>query len=661
MTDKHPTPLTPFNGDVIPAELKQHNRWAPWRAVWNAKREKYDKIPHRADTPKYGISTAKPDQWFSYDVALAAFEANPALFAGVGYVMTGPHGVVGTDLDHCVTDGVVAPWAAEVVAALASYTEVSPSGTGLRVFSLGELPADWCNHETGIEVYGGNEARFLTATGAHLAGTPLAINPAPDGVLKTLESRYAKERRRAEVIDLNMPDVIDDLLLPSIANLDIPYRARDFLETGSHRGDRSRELYATTVALYAAGLPDDEVFSLLACNEHAMDIALDHRRHDHDRALLYIWREQCCKGKAKAAGSMRLTADDFDVIEPVAVRDLSPIKEARFRVQSAMEFSQRVPMHWIVKGVLPAATLCVIYGASGSGKTFFTLDLVGAIARGIEWRGKKVRQSKVVYVCAEDVDGVRDRMAAYARYNGINPADIQLGVIPDAPNLLEKGDVKDLLLALRAFGQVDVIVIDTLAQSMPGGNENAGDDMGRVLAHCKAIHKATSALVILVHHSGKDSSKGARGWSGLRGAADTQIEVVRAGDDRAAVIDKQKNGGGEGTEFGFKLIPVVIGLDEDMEETTSCVLEYTLAVPKAERKKEPGDVEMIVLRTAQTLLGLSDDPFSAHELTEATICQLPHSDEKGKRDTRKQRVQRAIESLVSSARLDTSGGGVRVL
>lgn len=659
MPARTPPALRPFNGATIPQALKDNPRWAPWRAVWNAKRGKYDKVPHRADRPQYGISTAKPEQWFSYDAALTAYRANPAMFAGIGYVMTGPHGVVGIDLDNCVADGTIAPWAAEVIDQLASYTEISPSGHGLRILAQGALAADWNNHEIGIEIYGGNEARFLTVTGAHLAASPTDVRAAPAGALEALEARYARERRRAEVIDLNMPELIDDLLLPSVENLDIPYAARDFLDTGAHRGDRSHELFSTTVALYTAGLPDDEVFSLLAYNPHAMEIALDHRRQDHDRALLYLWREQCCKGKARAPE--RITADEFDVVaEDPRGRDLSPIKPARFRVQSVSEFLQREPMTWLVKGVLPAAGLCVLFGDSGSGKTFFTLDLVGAIARGTEWRGRRVRQGRVVYVCAEGAGGFRNRMAAYTHQNGLQGDELGIGVIPDAPNLLEKGDVKDLLAALGTFGKTEVIVVDTFAQVMPGGNENAGEDVGRALAHCKALHKATGALVILVHHTGKDAARGARGWSGLRAAADAQIEVVRSGDDRAAVIDKMKDGSGEGEEFGFKLRTVVIGTDEDDEEITSCVLEHTAAVPKAERKKEPkGAIEKLMLQTVRDLVGLGSDDVDANIVLESAVNQMLHDPEK--RDRRRELAARALEKLQETNQVAFINGAVRLV
>lgn len=655
-------PLRPFVGTAIPESLKAQARWAPWRAVWNGKRLKYDKIPHRADRPDYGISTAKPEQWFAYDQALAAFNANPTKFAGIGYVMTGPHGVVGTDLDNCVSGDVIAPWAADVVDQLAGYTERSPSGKGLRILSFGELPADWNNHEVGIEVYGGHAARFLTITGDAVPGTPVAMTEAPAGALASLEARYAVERRKAEVIDLHMPELLDDLMLPSLADLDIPYSARDFLETGTHRGDRSRELFSTAVALYASGLPDDEVFSLLAHNQHAMEIALDHRRQDHDRALLYLWREHCSKGRARA--EPRLTADDFDVIAPVDI--VMPIStvvakvKARFAVLSATEFLQRKPARWIVKGVLPEAGLCVVYGDSGSGKTFFILDMVGAIARGIEWRGKRVRQGRVVYICAEGAGGFRNRMEAYAHQHGVALDALDIGVIPDAPNLLEKADVKDLLAALTVFGKTDVIVVDTFAQAMPGGNENAGDDVGRALAHCKAIHKVTGALVILVHHSGKDSSKGARGWSGLRAAADAQIEIVRAGDDRAAVIDKQKDGGGEGDEYGFKLATVTIGLDEDDEDITSCVLEHVEAVPRSERKQDPkGTNEKLVLKLVEDLTQFGSDDVDANTLLEAAVARML-KDPDAKRDRRRELAARALEKLRDSNRVVFANGAVRL-
>jgi putative DNA primase/helicase len=193
--------LQPFCAEKIPKSLKDMPRWAPWKAVWNEKRNKYDKIPYRADAPAYGLSTARPDSWFSFDKALAAYLNNPGAFSGLGLVLTGVKGLVGTDLDNCITNGVVADWAQDIVSDLASYTEISPSGNGLRVFNTGTQEKDWNNHDVGIEVYGGNDARFLTVSGQHLDGTPTDIADVRGGVLQAMESQYAKVRVKATVID----------------------------------------------------------------------------------------------------------------------------------------------------------------------------------------------------------------------------------------------------------------------------------------------------------------------------------------------------------------------------------------------------------------------------------------------------------------------------
>lgn len=312
-----PTSLLPFDGSRIPEALKRVPRWAPWRASWNDKRKKWDKVPHRADNPGYGLSTVRPEQWFKYDAAVGAMQRVPGKFAGVGYCMTKPHGTIGIDLDHCIVDGIVEPWALAVVERVASYTEISPSGTGLRIVGMGAVPQDWNNHEVGIEVYGGNEARFLTITGQHLAGMPMDLAAIDEAVLADLARQYAKERRKAEVIDLNMPDMLDELLLPDLASINLPDRSRAFLERGEFDGDRSGALHGAGVSLYAAGLSDDVVFSILAANEYAMGVALDHRRQDTDRALLYLWREHCMKAKAKGQAAI-VTADEFDVVETPA-------------------------------------------------------------------------------------------------------------------------------------------------------------------------------------------------------------------------------------------------------------------------------------------------------------------------------------------------------
>ena len=176
--------------------------------------------------------------------------------------------------------------------------------------------------------------------------------------------------------------------------------------------------------------------------------------------------------------------------------------------------------------------------------------------------------------------------------HGIPVKDIEVMIIPDSPNLLLK---EDALALAKAIGKADLIIIDTLAQTTPGGNENAGEDMGKALAHCKGISRACGAMVLLVHHSGKDASKGARGWSGLRAAADAEFEVLRLPGGRILRTSKQKDGD-DGAAWGFELNVVDIGIDEDGDPITSCVIkEMEVNLAKATSAKPLGEIEKAVV------------------------------------------------------------------
>jgi predicted ATP-dependent serine protease len=121
--------------------------------------------------------------------------------------------------------------------------------------------------------------------------------------------------------------------------------------------------------------------------------------------------------------------------------------EIRFAVRSASEFSDGPRMDWIVRGVLPRAELAVIYGESGSGKSFLALDLCAAISLGLEWRAKRTVKGRVVYVCAEGAGGFKARLRAYAHGHEVELAELP-AVIPDAPNLLDPKDAAQITKAI---------------------------------------------------------------------------------------------------------------------------------------------------------------------------------------------------------------------
>jgi len=234
----------------------------------------------------------------------------------------------------------------------------------------------------------------------------------------------------------------------------------------------------------------------------------------------------------------------------------------------------------IVAGLLDRAAMSVVYGASNSGKTFFTLDLSASIALDREWRGRKVRHGAVVYIAAEGGLGIEERLTAYRLHHNVQAAGVPLFIIPEPIDLCKSdADVTLLLQRLAALPSdpaIELIVIDTLSRALAGGNENAADDMGAFVKHCDRLRAESRAHVLTIHHSGKDEGRGARGHSLLRAAADTEIEVTKSelsGVATAEVVKQRDRLGGD--KFSFKLEPLEIGQDEDGATITSCIVVAT--------------------------------------------------------------------------------------
>lgn len=628
--------LIPFDltTNRIPEFLRQQKRWAPWKGVWNEKRQKWDKIPLSAVNPKRRISTAAPDKWFTYEEAVAALRLHKGFMSGIGFVMTGMENLVGIDLDHCRDrdTGKLTDWAQAIIDRVDSYAEVSPSGTGVRVFAFGAIDGDFCNHKAGVEVYEGSHPRFLTVTGEALDKQPLQIKQAALGSLTWLANSYREKPSAGNVKAGERPLLLAPSEVPELHTLDIPPAAREFFggNMPEDRLDKSRELIRSTMALFRAGLSDVQVQSFLVGNHFAMEIALAHRSYSMEKAEDYLWRHHTVPAREEIVTKKRmLTLEDFDLSMPEEaeyeaekaaidaqlaaeheavgkkggsdvefeavtdedVADLPDVKpqkaKYKFKVQSASKFSTATLRHrWFIEGVLPHAELGAIYGPSGSGKTFFVMNMMMHLALGRMWCGRKTRKARLIYVAAEGANGLRLRIRAACRRMGVEEQDFPLMIIDGAPNMLDKDDVKALVTSIQ--GQcpdpVDLVVVDTLSQVTPGANENSSEDMGRALSHLKLVGKALGAMMLVVGHTGKDTGRGQRGWSGIKGALDVEIEVLRLANFRTATITKMKDGEGENTEFMFNLTQVALDVmvEEDdligpeLREMTSCVVDFEL-------------------------------------------------------------------------------------
>jgi hypothetical protein len=313
----------------------------------------------------------------------------------------------------------------------------------------------------------------------------------------------------------------------------------------------------------------------------------------------------------------------------------------RFPIIGAGEFLKRPPMRWIIPGVLPQAELAVIYGESGSGKSFLAYDMLTAISQGIKWRGLPTLQGNVLYIAAEGVNGMRNRVQAYCDTNFVDPAALP-DIIAASPNMLDPKESALLAKRVSECGkQYSVIAIDTWSAVTPGSNESSSEDSGKFISHAKLLHEQAGALVLVIDHSGKDASKGVRGWSGKKGAADAQIEVTRnvKTDERRWRVAKQKDGE-DGAEHAFSLRTVPLGTDEDNNARASCVVVHDLAEVTRKRGQATGANEIKAEAIAREHGRIRIDDL------EALTAKAMPAPEKGKRDERLKGAKRAVGNLL---------------
>lgn len=226
----------------------------------------------------------------------------------------------------------------------------------------------------------------------------------------------------------------------------------------------------------------------------------------------------------------------------------------------------------LIDGYLDQGEMSVLYGQSNVGKTFVALSACYSIATGEPWNGNKVVRGGVVYVAAEGAGSVSKRIKALKQRHGA--AGLPLALVPCSVDLLRAdGDTAALVAIIKEAGAamgVDVVlvVIDTLSRAMAGGNENAPEDMTAFVGNVDRIRVGTGAHVMIVHHSGKDEAKGARGHSSLRAATDTEIEV---GENE--IRTRKQRDMEQGAPVPFKLDTVEIGTRPDGKVVTSAIAE----------------------------------------------------------------------------------------
>lgn len=416
--------------------------------------------------------------------------------------------------------------------------------------------------------------------GGYTIERDISIKPIAPWFAQLCGVHAQKPRSSDPLVELDTPEAIE--------------RAKAWLRNeaphvvaGSGNGDHTG--YVVACRLKDFGISEHEIVAL--CLEHFDD----EKAHPPQGAVFWELKASNAYRHGQSAPGISHAMADFEVEEleqPVLGSDPGTASSRlrpdgallAFDTDEALAFRAETKRPYLIKGFLSAGTMSMLFGTTNVGKTFVMLDMAFHVALGRSWNGRRTVKSPVIYVAAEGTYDIYDRMAAWLQHHNASAKDAWLTIVPAPLDLrTNTADLKRVIelvkskIAQRQSNAPPLVVIDTYSRVMAGGDENGTVDSGTVVKHLDAIRFATGAHVAIVHHSGKDVERGSRGSTVVPFAADTELEL-RNGELRTK---KQRAMSKEADPIPYTLKTIGLGLDDEGDEITSCVVLYGAAAEMA--------------------------------------------------------------------------------
>lgn len=319
-------------------------------------------------------------------------------------------------------------------------------------------------------------------------------------------------------------------------------------------------------------------------------------------------------------------------------------------LEQLREQSQNVA--WLVKHVVPSESVGLLYGASGTFKSFIGIDLALHIAHGLPWLGKKTKKGPVIIIAAEGGTGLWRRIVAWHRERRLSWKDAPVYVVPISVDL-----GSDAILVREAAAKAGVtpsfVLIDTLSQTF-SGEENSAQETAAYLREIGLQFRACwQCAVMVVHHTGNNETERPRGSSALRANSDFMFAVFRDEKEMLATVENTKQKDGDlhkPTSFALKVLE--LARDEDDDPITSLV---------ATAVGETGDMLEIMDHEAQRGRGGRNHLFlelAQNGVEEKKVRQLFYEAVEGDAETKRQAYFRARKWATSNALIEIAQGVV---
>lgn len=531
--------MSGHTADVIPVELRERAQWVVWRYQQRDAKTKSTKVLYRAAALDRKASSTNPATWADFEAARQA--ATVEGIDGIGFVVSANDPICGVDLDGCIGEqGEIHPVAASIIERLASYTEVSPSGTGLHVFVHARLSGSgrstaktpWRDK---FEVY--DRGRYLTVTGDHVAGTPATVEDRQDQLDALVAEMFPLAAAPAPRA------VAQDVPASDYALIDRMFSARNGAavrglwngDTSGHADDDSAaDLALCSHLAYRTGGDADRVDALFR-RSGLMRRKWDERRGETTYGRVTI---------AKAIESALIDREDSHVLdfaqaplEPQAASvngdagrsGASVFTHPRIVDMAAAMKAAAGPLPYRVRPFALDATVSLLVGRAGESKTFLGLIACAGVQSGADVAPLACTPGRALYLDGEN--GSR-QMARRFTLLGFDPDALTVadGTGLRLPRAI--GEVKELVTGTGA----NLLVIDSLRRLAPDVREDKSDDVGPLMAALAQLARETGCAVVVIHHrSTKDHAADVRGSSTLEDQADVVfvLEKVKGDPERA--------------------------------------------------------------------------------------------------------------------------------
>jgi hypothetical protein len=489
LADKEPDKPKTYNGDLanLPEALKpltEEPRWVCWE--WQLRdgkdgKKKWTKPPLRPQRMLYFASHSDPKSWGTYKAAVQMFTLQPKKVDGIGYCLLDSK-VCGIDIDHCrdPTTGAVTEAAQKIVDAAKSYTEISPSGTGLRIFGYGnDTMVDTRGNVDGadVEVYRVAK-RYLTVTGNPLGGAALPLAKL-DSIIDQLSARLPQGQK---VVALNPQPVLDGTTIMTSLPIELQAliaKGMQGLETDTNTN--SHQFYRVVGELRRHRFAPAAIYALL--RKYPDGIA--HRYIKGGR----LWDQvNACylKIESDEAAKRQNSQNAAEETLPDIVSSSAFVKGFQ-------------PPDYVIEGVLQQGFCYALTGPTNAGKTLITLLMSAHVALGRDIGGHEVKQGQVLYLAGENPTDVRMRWIALCENLNIDPEQVPIHFMDKTFKISATFEKLSQRIAELELSNLVMVVIDTNQAFYEGDNANDNVQQKRWGQVCRRLTTLPGAPLVIVN------------------------------------------------------------------------------------------------------------------------------------------------------------------